>query len=162
MAIIDKKQLVEYLKYFHLQKKNQVISPIKLQKTLYFLYAFWAKYVNLAKNGNNTETDFQLKSDDLFNSSFKAWAYGPVDETVYRDFKNKTSYNQSEVDSFIRTTEPEVLEFINSFSVKLFNTSDFGLVDLSHRDKCWINHYKAGVSASISGEEIKFEYGKKS
>lgn len=161
MAIVDKKQLVEYLKYSYYQKKNQIITPIKLQKTLYFLYAFWAKYVNIAINDNNNETDFQNKSDDLFNSNFKAWAYGPVDEAVYRDFKNKTSYEQLIVDSFIRSTELEVLEFINSFSVKLFNTSDFGLVDLSHRDKCWINHYKAGVSASISGEEIKLEYGKK-
>lgn len=162
MPIINKKELVEYIKYSFLEYKGHTITPIKLQKTLYFLYAFWAKYVLLAKNGQKTENDFQDQDEQLFEANFYAWAYGPVDDEVYRSFKSTPEIDHSKVDMFVKNTAVEVKEFVDSFAIKLFNTSDFGLVDLSHRDECWIKHYRSGVSSKIEGKEIREEYGAKS
>ena len=33
------------------------------------------------------------------------------------------------------------IEFIDYLLPQLFDISDFGLVDLSHQDKCWKEHY---------------------
>ena len=49
------------------------MSPMKLQKLLYFLYA---RYLHISDG------------DHLFSSRFEVWKYGPVLQEVYRYFKN--------------------------------------------------------------------------
>ena len=38
MAILDAKELAAYIKHAYKQKVNHAIPPIKLQKSLHFLY----------------------------------------------------------------------------------------------------------------------------
>ena len=52
-------------------KDNQLISPMKLQKLIYFIYKRYLK-----KN-----------SRPLFDEYFEVWQFGPVLPSVYREFK---------------------------------------------------------------------------
>lgn len=169
MGIVNKKELVEYIKKHHFEFKGYEISPIKLQKTLYFLYANWAGYVESAKitfqGSPVTEaTDIAKLNSELFEPNFEAWAYGPVDREVYYDFNRSTLINGKLAESAINSLMKENIEcfnFIDVYSKRLFNTSDFGLVDLSHRDECWIKNFDGSMFKPIKGSEIVEEYVKK-
>ena len=54
--------------------------------------------------------------------------------------------------------------FFADYLDRILNTGDFSLVDLSHEDLCWKNHYDKNDfyhSSEIPSEEIIEEYGKK-
>ena len=47
MAIVDAKELASYIKYkYNEQFGNSNIPPIKLQKSLYFLLAYWGGFIS--------------------------------------------------------------------------------------------------------------------
>lgn len=80
----EKNKLVKYL-YSKLDNPTQ----IKVQKTLYLLYAFYgATYGRLASNTEETEFEDQNYPKELFPAKFEAWRYGPVEADVYRDEKS--------------------------------------------------------------------------
>lgn len=54
-------------------EENRLITPMKLQKILYFVTSQYAK---------KTEGDF------LLESPFETWAYGPVEYTVFDEFRS--------------------------------------------------------------------------
>ena len=65
--------------------ENKPVSPMKLQKLLYFIYRDYLK-----KDG-----------EALFSERFEAWKYGPVLSSVYREFKKHggrkiTEYSKDE------------------------------------------------------------------
>ena len=168
--LTDKKDLIRYLMQVHELEKNLEISRIKLQKGLYFLYAFWIDKLVETRNSFNEEKDL---SDDmsyrLFDANFIAWSYGPVDREVYDDHKdaNLKPFTLEESESFINKlndNNPLVAQYIYSMTRRIINTSDFGLVDLTHRDSSWRNNYDASdpfTSKSITHEEIAADYGAK-
>ena len=54
-----------------------------------------------------------------------------------------------------------VKEFLDDYIEKIFNTNDFSLVDLSHEDSCWINHFEVGNmyhNEEIPAKDIVKEY----
>lgn len=57
---------------FRAKKEGMAMSPMKLQKLVYFLYA---EYLYSAK-------------DHLFAERFEAWKYGPVLDDIYQAFKD--------------------------------------------------------------------------
>lgn len=166
MAVLDKQELINYLITKNKQKFNgNRITPIKLQKGLYFLYAFWGgKIRSQTLSDSNDEvtemTEMEFKYDeDLFDASFEAWAYGPVDRKVYIWYKK---LNDKEYDGINCTDlsgcDEIVIGYIDDLINKILNTNDFVLVDLSHEDKCWSSVYDPTMKNAMSNEAIKSEY----
>lgn len=119
---------------------RRIISPIKLQKSLYFLFAYWGQYIRSNKeNQNSVEVDYSNYNEFLFDDRIEAWTYGPVVPCVFTAEKSglldiETTDNFL-ADDFIKK------EFIDHLLEQLFEIDDFGLVRISHEDKCWKDNY---------------------
>lgn len=96
----------------------------------------------------------------MFNASFKAWRYGPVDKEIYDLFKNKQLDLRGNVDAFSNSTISymnDVKQYLDELLDKIFKTSDFGLVDMSREDNSW----KKAIETKdkiIPNEEIINDY----
>ena len=145
--------LVNFLFY---QYKN--LSPVKLQKGLYFLYAFYA-----GKYSDDKESNTFPK--ELFPAEFEAWTYGPVIKDVYVKYKDK-EYEKS-LSSFDIENElnnipngAEIKSFIESLFQKIQSVSDFELVDKAQSDVVWKEAFNS-EDKMIKNENIWNEYKKK-
>lgn len=122
------------------------ISPLRLQKTLYFLYAYYgASYGSLSKSEEYKMTkDEKLNLPNyLFNCEFEAWQYGPVIREVYTNNKYSSNYNdivfnKDELNIENETMKNEVTEYLKEIISSTYKVSDFGLVERSHEDKEWL------------------------
>lgn len=151
----DKKELVSYI-----YKALSNPTPIKLQKTLYFVWAFYA-----ATYGNiDYDTESEFKEEDtyplyLFKANFEAWKYGPVDNDVY-------SWNKSDVinnftESFVpeTTQDKEIKLFLDDIISQVDNVNDFCLVERSHKDKAYKSVYNDNeLHTSMNNNDIKRDY----
>lgn len=125
------------------------ISPMKLQKLLYFLYRDYLK----------------LTGDPLFSERFEAWKYGPVLSSIYQEFKN---YRDRDIKNYYLDEEGKAFK-INEGSNEAFkkilndvwetygNYTGIELSNLTHQPetawhKAWINN-----SCFLSDEDIKNE-----
>lgn len=167
MAIFEKKDLACYIIDKYKKDYDREISPIKLQKALYFLFAMWGgKIADAQREGNeDTEDDDNCSKYEryLFDASFEAWRYGPVDRNIYTLFKNKELICEScDFISMFDNTKIEYIDivkgYVDDILTQIFNTNDFSLVDLSHEDKCWKDAIKKGVNTIISKEDIIRDY----
>lgn len=136
------------------------LSPLKLQKILYFLFAFYGGTV-----GNITDEDVENSDVSnvypryLFNARFEAWKYGPVIRDVY--FKNKNNeYDELEEFDF-SALDIDVLEFIDDLFLQLNDMGDFTLVQRSHMDRAWKQVYDSDSpykSREMDNELIILDY----
>ncbi|RIN43258.1 Panacea domain-containing protein [Staphylococcus succinus] len=128
-----------------MKEEIEDISPLRLQKTLYFLFAYYgASYGQLSKS-----KDYELSKDEslnlpnyLFDVEFEAWQYGPVIREVYKDNKYSDSYKELEFsmndfDIEDKTMKKEITEYLREIIRSTYKVSDFGLVERSHEDKEW-------------------------
>jgi uncharacterized phage-associated protein len=87
-------------------KDHVNISPMKLQKMLYFLHGWY-----LAITGQK-----------LIDEGFMRWDYGPVVPSVYRELKN---YGSAPIDDYIKQYDPNseqlVPMFVNTNAFPQFN-----------------------------------------
>ena len=165
MAVFDKLLLSKYIasKYFSDYGRN--ITPIKLQKALYLLFAHYGGEVIASSNS-------ELLSDKyLFDAKFLAWNYGPVEFSIYRDFKNNSfSYNLeiNELEKAL-TESPiknQAFEYISYLLPQIFEINDFKLVEITHLDESWKGKYRDNQdefidAQSLDNEEIISEYAKR-
>ena len=81
-GIFKAKDFACYIKdrYYKYTDGTKEISPIKLQKALYFCFAYWGGFVNKGKIDNQLPKETR---NTLFDDKFEAWAYGPVVPSVY-------------------------------------------------------------------------------
>ena len=85
-GIVNAKELAWYIADYYDKNFSKKISPIKLQKALYFCFAYWGGFVRKSKS---PETEVTInKSEWLFSSDIEAWVYGPVVPDVYHNFDN--------------------------------------------------------------------------
>lgn len=146
---VDK--MVNYLLFL-----NKDITPLRLQKTLYFLYAYYgATYGQLSveeeegimEEGNSFWTR-------LFPVEFEAWKFGPVVDEVYHKFKEKNLHYEEE--DWIPNCEKE--EMVKTFSDNLINqlneVGDFELVERSHLDLAWKEANKKDCRHSKLNDEL--------
>ena len=126
LALYIRKKYFEYKGNIN----NRVISPIKMQKSLYFLFAYWGQYIrNNKENPDSVEIDFSKYEEFLFDARIEAWTYGPVVPEVF--IANKEGL----------LDEIEKKEFVDNLLEQLFEIDDFGLVRISHEDNCWKKYY---------------------
>lgn len=130
-----------------------LLTPIKLQKILYYVY------VNCLVNRN----------EKLFEQPIEKWKFGPVVSYVYHSFKmfgtghidsaistfeffdeanGDFSFKEVKFDSNSLALKPEVQEEIHSTIKSLINQNPFDLVEKTHQEKPW----KDFESRILSGE----------
>jgi len=147
-----------------MKEEIEDISPLRLQKTLYFLFAYYgASYGQLSKS-----KDYELSKDEslnlpkyLFDAEFEAWQYGPVIREVYKDNKYSDNYKelQFSIDNFNiedKTMRKEITEYLREIIRSTYKVSDFGLVERSHEDKEW--NEKIANQSEMDKELIIKEY----
>lgn len=165
---LNAKELALYIQKFYKERyeentNKRDISPIKLQKALYFLFAYWGQYIGKSKQKNsNSEVNFEEFSENLYAEAIQAWTYGPVLPEIYALQKDE-SLNINITENYLEDTDHNLVikEFIDYLLPQIFDISDFGLVDLSHQDNCWKNHYNSQEefhNNEIPKKEIIDEY----
>ena len=147
-----------------------LISSLKLQKSLYLLFAKWGGLIVEAKTNNkkDSEVDFSEFHEYLFNPTFLAWRYGPTDKDIYEWFvktENHKKINNKNIELRymidISDFEKQTInDFIDYLLPRLFITSDFALVELVHQDNCWKNARENATECPIviPNDEIIKEY----
>lgn len=151
----NKDELVRYL-YTVLSNPTQ----IKVQKTLYLLYAFYgATYGQLYKH-DKEDFDGQSYPKELFPANFQAWRYGPVEFDIYCNEKDG-QYDDSVKTSIPNDTaeEKNIKNFIDELVSQTDEIDDFSLVDRTHQDNVWLDNYKEGERYIVmSNDDIVAEY----
>lgn len=112
------------------------ITPMKLQKLIYFVYKRF----------------LQQTSQPLFSERFETWKYGPVLSSVYDEFKHRRAnaireYAHSNGDKALKINEkksPEFSEAINYVWEKYKNIDGLALSAMTHKKgTAWSKAYKA-------------------
>lgn len=155
----DKNYLVKYL-YTRLSNPTQ----IKVQKTLYLLYAFYgATYGKIKDNSEESDFEGQEYPKELFPANFEAWRYGPVEVDVYNSEKLGEYKNSSDTELDNGTPEMKnIIEFTNNIVEQTDSIDDFGLVDRTHQDDCWLDLYREGIlHIKMINDDIIEEYAQK-
>lgn len=141
----------------HLLYKYKKIPSLKLQKNLYFLFAFYSGNYQVEEKEGISEVSYSYPRY-LFNADFEAWTYGPVIREVYNKNKNN-GYSAKKFEFNMNSTiDKEISNFINDVSEMIMNKSDFALVDRSHEDRVWKNAIAQGSSTPMKKEDIENEY----
>ena len=144
----DVDNLVEHILY-----EFPGITPLKLQKSLYMLFAF---YIVAIRSGRETNEDIP---DRLFKADFEAWSSGPVIRDVYQKVKDN-SYQARAYSFRTKALDLEIRNFISSLVSQIMRKSDFALMTRSHEDNCWKNAIAKGKTTRISMDDIIAEYEK--
>lgn len=146
----------------YLYTKVDTLSPLKLQKGLYFLYAYYSAMYGTKHKNEESEINYDLPPE-LFPAEFEAWNYGPVIRSVYDVRKKGEDIYQKMAENFSGEVfncdnGKEVKSFIDDLFIQINKASDFSLVDRSHSDKAWEDAFNQGKSTKISNETIINEY----
>lgn len=166
--ICKKMELVKYMMARHREWYGREISPIKLQKSLYFLYAMWGgkiKKIDIISNKNSWEKRGTMIEDkfpysiNLFDASFEAWGYGCVDREVYFWYKNLSNEEKSRMKNETLTEVKYINEYIENLLGRMYKLGDFDLVQLCFRDNCWSSAYDNTKTKKIWNGDILYEYG---
>ena len=160
LALYIRKKYLEYDK----NTNKRIISPIKLQKSLYFLFAYWGQYIRKNKeNQDSVEVNYSNYNEFLFNDRIEAWTYGPVIPNVFTAEKVGLLEDMKLVENYLEDDFVKK-EFIDNLLKQLFEIDDFGLVRISHEDECWKKYYIESDEKhdrEIPKEEIIDEYSSK-
>ena len=113
-------------------KENTDVSPMKLQKLMYFLYKKYLK-----------DTEYALYDED-----FETWMYGPVLPSIYHEFKNyyakpiiDYAINSDRSVSIVSDEDWQFYDALNFVWKKYSGYSAWHLSQLTHREgSAW---YKA-------------------
>lgn len=119
---------------FHLQPD---ISPIKLQKALYFLFAYYGGFYS--STSVEGESEGVSNPSILFEAKFEAWKYGPVIREIYHLNKEGTLGQPEEVQKAVVALNEcnEAKSFMDDLFFQINSVSDFSLVERSHQDDAW-------------------------
>lgn len=143
---------IEDVVNFFLSKS--AMSPKKLQKLLYYAYAWTLALLN------ESVDDIQNR---LFDEPIEAWIHGPVVPSIYFQFKD---YGWNEIPQRSRFDESifstEVLDILNQVWEVYGVYTGNQLEAFSHREDPWIQARKGLASDDTSHEQLSdrviFEY----
>ncbi len=155
-GILNAKELACYIINYNRKKFSSETSPIKLQKSLYFCFAYWGGFVRKSKSFN-TEVKID-KSEWLFNEDIEAWVYGPALPEVYHEGENIVNFNNEN----LFDGNLDVKNFLDGILDEVLKVSDFKLVEISHSDSCWKKYFNPNSSKHnnvINKEDIINLYG---
>lgn len=157
-----------------IKRGRDYLSPIRLQKALYFLFAYYGATYGSIPNSKSeeeraSEVDDNLFPKYLFNEyngkeiEFEAWQYGPVIRPIYADNKENMFENISFDEEKYKNINiiNDVILFVNDIMEELDSMSDFSLVDRSHQDLAWRSKFNIDDpyrSNVIDKDELIAEY----
>lgn len=150
------------LEYYKENVSDNTMSDIVLQKSLYFLFAFWGGFIRQGHIDNNP--DVVEQSEILFGDTIEAWTYGPVVATIYYDRKDGLLdhyYKREYIGKDKMFKNKEFLKItLDGLLKDLVKVDPFRLVTISHRDKAWINSFDGETTHhnEINKEDIISEY----
>ncbi len=160
IGVFDVKELACYIKKQYFDFASEEISPIKLQKSLYFLFAYWGGFVQKGINNPDfSEEKFSENDRYLYNARIEAWIYGPVIPDVYRDINLDSHCNDNLFD-----TRDDIKKYVDDFLRDTFEVSDFKLVESAHNDEAWKSKFSLSNefhNREIDKEELINEYALK-
>lgn len=139
-------QNLENISGYILDKFQEEVTPMKLQKLLYYVKV-WTTVAGKETISNSS------------NQAFYAWKYGPVNPNIYHKYKNygKDAIEDTPLYSQIPSDEKQLIDFIiDSYGCY----SAITLSKTTHTEDPWIKNKK--VSGKISDEEILTYYAKES
>lgn len=143
----DVDTLVNYLFY------KGIRSPLKVQKSLYFLYAFYgSSYGSVGKDDIHGEME-KIFPKRLFPGGFIATDYGPCMEDVRLKMRSY-AYKSAQLPK--ERYDTEVLKYLDKLISQLLEATDFALVERSSEDK----HFRASHPGVMDNDEIIYEYKK--
>lgn len=165
----DKDDLVNYIINQYKQKTYMDISPLKLHKALYLLFAMWggnAAIINAdIDKGQGTVELTDKVPTLLFDTKFEAWKYGPVDIDVYDRYKENGYQGDIQSLTDLTTVSQDFLNilmpFIDSVLKQVFDINDFSLVSITQEDKVWKSAYEDHKNLVMNNEDIIKEYKEK-
>lgn len=157
-----KRNILDIARYtgLNLLQKGLSVSPLKLQKILYYEQAWYMVFFN---------------KQHLFEDVPEAWVNGPVYRSVYDKYKGKTAYMNSDLNvSAFLEGEPGKEEAIKKlaksmnlqsneidFLESVFNTygtkSQGQLVYLTHAEKPWAEQREGLLPFEHSNKKISLE-----
>ena len=151
----DKYRLVSYL-----MDHFTNATPLKIQKAMYFLWAFYAAtYGNIDYNSDSEFNGIERYPKELFEAHFEAWQYGPVLKDVYSKYKNNAGCIHQEVNPWYKGMSGDVWSFIDGLVSQIDKVNDFGLVSRSYQDSAWREAYKDGpLHMPMDSKKIKENY----
>lgn len=158
MALTTAIELSKYIKYRYQTEYHKEISHLKLQKSLYFCFAYWGSFVRNGKETKLSEIDLSKQDEYLFDNTIEAWVYGPVVPDVYR------IQDSIEAKSEFPTDNDIAKEYIDGILDSVLPVSDFKLVEESHKDDSWKKHFdfkERMHNNEIPKEDIIDEYSRK-
>mgnify|MGYP000845797727 CR=1 FL=1 len=136
--------LITFADYLAIRYKEQYgedISILKMNKVLYFCFAYWGAYVRMGKNNiDNIEMDgLENYSEYLFDTEFKAGVYGPYMKNLSK-INNKyfIQYEkEKELHNFIVKNQygGNVYKFLEPLIRDAFEANEFDLMDISMKDE---------------------------
>lgn len=136
---------------------GELISPLKMQKLVYFAYV-WTLFKNKQK---------------LFEEKIEAWPMGPVAPSLYRKLKRYGSapigrdfIDVKKEDTLTKKFPPEIKKTLDEVYEKYMTKTAFELMVLAHEEKPWLKARKdlaphESSNNPISDEDILEEYSKK-
>lgn len=162
-GILDAKALACYIVNYYKDKFNKdEISPLKLQKTLYFCFAYWGGFIRKNNSYSDETKEITLNyEENLFSNKIEAWVYGPVVPEVYQAYHTNELVKYEDKNLF--DGMKYLQEYINNVLDDVLPLNDFKLVEISHEDQCWKKHFKGKNmfhNIEIPKEEIIKEYVK--
>jgi len=132
---------------------KEEMSPKKLQKLLYYSYAWFLTLQN--------ESVEELENR-LFDEKFEAWVHGPVIYTVYDDYRHQGYRPINRYEGQIPAFDDETEDVLNQVWEVYGHFTGNELESISHQEDPWIKA-REGYSAlercnvEINDESI-FEY----
>ncbi|MGN7456362.1 Panacea domain-containing protein [Paenibacillus pasadenensis] len=144
----------------YLYGKKPDISPLKLQKSLYFLFAYHGAYYTEEAEEGVLEGSIASQNKYLFNAEFQAWKFGPVIREVYFRDRDGLYGSPEEIAeaNIVIGQNPEAKKFIDELFEQIDAVSDFTLVDRSHEDWVWKKAFAKNQSTPMNSDEIIKEY----
>ena len=127
--------LITFADYLAIRYKEQYredISILKMNKVLYFCFAYYGAYVRAGKN-NKENTELEISEDVkeyLLNVEFKAGIYGPYIE-ILPQYQNRYSIQGTYIED-IYTSE---VKYLDPLIRDLFNANEFDSMDISKKDE---------------------------
>ncbi|RIY31154.1 hypothetical protein CKF54_07355 [Psittacicella hinzii] len=150
--------------YLYSLKKE--ISPIQLQKALYFLYTFYIGMYYNSSEVKELEGGVEFPNE-LFEAHFEAWTYGPAIRSIYDKRRLGSDFYLNNLESkeyktFIAELENEpygktVLKFVDELFRDILARSEFSLVERSQQDSTWKKAY-VSEDKLMSNQSIIEEY----
>ncbi|MCD8872687.1 DUF4065 domain-containing protein [Staphylococcus gallinarum] len=145
--MINSKYNIEDIINWFLSKEN--MTPKKLQKLLYYAYAWDLVFENETKHELNTQ---------LFNEDFEAWVHGPVIPTVWSKYRE---YGYHEIDKINDVSDlnldPDTIDTLNQVWDVYGGYNGNQLESITHQENPWKKARENCLPLDRSNEKISKE-----